>query len=85
MSRNLTACAYLNALLVVALSLYLFCAPVLILAHDLREPALSAGGTPQFAYPWHRKLSADFEPWARQRVASGTAGDLSVQDIAATE
>lgn len=85
MNKISSACVYINAMLVAVLSLYSFIAPAVILAQDLSEPALSSGDVPRFAYRWHRKLSGDFETWARQRVASGKAKQLNVQDIAGTE
>ena len=85
MIRKFTVCVYTNALLVIILSLYLFVAPILLLAQDLSEPALSSGEVPRFAFRWHRALSTDLEDWARQRVASGKAATLSVQDISGTE
>jgi len=85
MIRKFTLCVYTNALLVIILSLYLFVAPILLLAQDLSEPALSSGEVPRFAFRWHRTLSTDLEDWARQRVASGKAATLSVQDISGTE
>ncbi len=81
----IAACVYINAGLVVILSLYLFVAPVAILIHDLNDPALSNGNVPSFAFRWHRKLSKEFEPWARERVASGQATELSTQNISGTE
>ena len=69
----------------VVLSLYLFVGPGLILVNDLHSPTLASGAIPGFAFTWHRKLSAEFVTWARQRVASGKAKDLSLQNIPATE
>jgi hypothetical protein len=85
MSKQLVLSVYVNGVLIAALSVYLFFAPVLILVHDLSEPALATGEVPRFAFRWHREISGDLELWAQQRVVSGQAADLSVNDIAATE
>jgi hypothetical protein len=77
--------AYLTATVLTFLSLYLFILPLGILLHDLREPALSTGQIPPFAFRWHQDLSQRYEPWAQQRVASGRATELTVANISGTE
>jgi hypothetical protein len=76
---------YAAAVILVAVAIYLFFAPLVIVLRDLREPALHSGEMPVFAYRWHRSLTQRYEPWARQRVAAGTAAQLSLHDIAGTE
>jgi hypothetical protein len=85
MRKGLVISVYGNALLLAALSLYLFIAPLFIVLQALGDPALASGGTPRFAFRWHRSLSGDFETWARARVSSGQASALSVHDISGTE
>jgi hypothetical protein len=76
---------YAAAVILVAVAIYLFFAPLVIVLRDLREPALHSGEMPVFAYRWHRSLTQRYEPWARQRVAAGTAAQLSLRDISGTE
>jgi hypothetical protein len=85
MIKPFTIIVYMNAVLVTVVSLYLFLAPVIILIYDQRELASFSVDIPQFAFRWHGALSSGFENWARQRVASGKAKRLSIQNIAATE
>jgi hypothetical protein len=40
---------------------------------------------PRFAYRWHQALSTRYKTWARERVASGNAAEVSQQDISGTE
>ncbi len=85
MNQKWTVCVWVNSLLVIILSIYLLIVPAGIVIADMNDPALSNGEVPRFAFTWHRRLSADFEMWARERVASGKAAELSVHDISGTE
>jgi hypothetical protein len=86
MEKKLTLCIYVNIVLLIGLVFYFFFFPVLIIIRDLNDPGLKNGNTPpRFAYRWHRSLSQKYEKWARERVASGEAADMSVQDISGTE
>jgi hypothetical protein len=85
MQRALKICLYVNAALAVALSLYLFIIPAVILIQSLRDSGLSGGSIPRCAFRWHKALSPKYEKWARQRVASGRAGHLTTGNIAGTE
>ncbi|MEO1575356.1 MAG: hypothetical protein AAFU65_10405 [Pseudomonadota bacterium] len=46
---------------------------------------LARGEIPAMAYAWHEQLSGALAPWATERVESGRAAGLSVEDIAGTE
>ncbi|MBN1510416.1 MAG: hypothetical protein JXB13_00235, partial [Phycisphaerae bacterium] len=59
--------------------------PVATVVRALRDPALSGQGIPQCVFQWHRSLSPRYEHWARGRVASGKASQLTRQDISGTE
>jgi len=86
MEKKLNWCIYVNVVLLIALAFYFFFYPAVIIVRDLNDPGLKSGETPpRFAYSWHRSLSKKYEKWARERVASGTAADMSVQDISGTE
>jgi hypothetical protein len=67
------------------LAVYLFLIPAGIVIHDLCDPGLRDGQMPRFVFRWHRDLSRRYEPWARGRVASGSAKELSTHDISGTE
>jgi hypothetical protein len=70
----------------VIVAFYFFFYPALTILHYLNDPGLKSGETPpRFAYGWHRSLSKKYETWARERVASGAAANMSVQDISGTE
>ncbi len=86
MEKKLTGCVYTNALLLIAVALYFLLYPAVIIIRDLNDPGLTSGNAPpRFAYSWHRSLSAKYEKWARERVASGNAAAMSIYDISGTE
>ena len=78
-------CVYANSAIMVALSLYFFLIPAVMLLVDLNDPGLSSGQTPRFAFRWHRSLSPKYERWARERVAAGPASGLSGLGVSGTE
>ena len=78
-------CVYANSVIMVALSLYFFLIPAVMLVVDLNDPGLSSGQTPRFAFRWHRSLSAKYEGWARERVAAGPAPALDDLGVAGTD
>ncbi|MBN2115474.1 MAG: hypothetical protein JW730_02825 [Anaerolineales bacterium] len=86
MEKKLTGCVLVNAILLVTLAFYFFFYPAVIIIRDLNDPGLISGDAPpRFAYGWHRSLSAKYEKWARERVASGNAAEMSIHDISGTE
>lgn len=85
MRKSIAICVYANALGALALSLYFFVAPVVLVVRDLGDPALRGGGIPRCAFRWHRVLSPRYERWARSRVAVGKASQLGTADISGTE
>jgi hypothetical protein len=82
--RSLAICIYINTVIAIALSLYLFLIPAGELVWDLRDPGLHGREVPRFAFLWHRALSPKYERWARDRVQSGKA-QSNTADIAGTE
>lgn len=78
-------CSYGNAAMVVIIAVYLLIIPGLIVAYDLRDPALQGEGIPRCAFRWHRALSPKYERWARARIAAGAGAELAVHDISGTE
>jgi len=86
MEKKLNWCIYTNVALLIVLAFYFFFYPAVIIIRDLNDPGLKSGDAPpRFAYSWHRSLSAKYEKWARERVASGAAADMNIQDISGTE
>jgi len=86
MEKKLSLTVYLNAILLGILAFYFFFYPAIIIIRDLNDPGLTGGDAPpRFAYTWHRSLSPKYEKWARERVASGKAAGMSVNDISGTE
>ena len=86
MEKKLTRLVYFNTFLLAVLAFYFFFYPAAIIIRDLNDPGLTSGeAPPRFAYSWHRSLSAKYEKWARERVASGNAAAMSIYDISGTE
>lgn len=85
MRRSLSFCIGVNAAIMVLLSLYFLIIPAGTLVCSLHEPALRDGKIPSCAFRWHRALSPRYERWARRRVASGQAAQLTMHQIAQTE
>lgn len=84
--KRLTWSVYSNAVLLVVLASYFFFYPTIIILRDLNDPGLASGDAPpRFAYRWHHSLSNKYATWARERVASKKALNMSVQDISGTE
>ncbi len=78
-------CVYGNALVMVLIAVFCFLLPGLIVLHSLADPAIAKGDIPRAAFRLHRSLSPRYERWARARIASGRAGELTTSEIAATE
>jgi len=83
--RPTVICRYGNIAILVFLSLYFFIIPFCLMTYYLADPHLKEDGIPQIAFWSHRSLSPKYEKWARERVASGRAKELNVDDIAGTE
>lgn len=76
---------YGNALIRIGIALYFFLWPVGRVVQLLFDPGLRTGEVPRFAFTWHQDLSADYEGWARERVAEGAAANLFLNNISGTE
>lgn len=86
MEKKLIWCIYANAALLIFVAIYYFAYPLVIIIRNLNDPGLKSGeAPPRFVYDWHRSLSPKYEKWARERVASGMAAEMSIQDISGTE
>jgi len=51
----------------------------------LNDPGLKGPGMPRTAFRLHRRFSPRYEKWARRRIESGLAKELSLEEVAATE
>jgi hypothetical protein len=83
--RKFTWAVYVNAILLIALSFYFFFYPAIIVLSEMNDPGLVGGSVPRFTFGWHRSLSAKYGAWARERVASGKAAGLNINNISGTE
>ncbi|MCF7838853.1 MAG: hypothetical protein K9N49_09515 [Candidatus Marinimicrobia bacterium] len=82
---TLRAIPRLNFMLAVGLAAYFFFLPGLTVIRDLADPALRTDALPHAAQRLFRALTPRYARWAKERVAAGRAGTLSVNQIAATE
>ncbi|MEM7332648.1 MAG: hypothetical protein AAF490_11180, partial [Chloroflexota bacterium] len=76
---------YLRFLLFSFIAGYFFFIPSIIVIQNLTDPNLTNGQIPQFAIKRHQTLSQDFASWASERVATGQAATLSINNISGTE
>jgi hypothetical protein len=59
--------------------------PVVLVVHDLADPNIRGPAIPQSAWRLHRTLTPRFERWAKERLGSSRATQLSTSDISGTE
>lgn len=85
MRKPLTVCVVVNAVVMIALCLYVFIMPAGMIVSNLRDPGLSGESIPRFVFRWHHALSPKYARWAQRRVASGAAGKLTTRNISGTE
>ena len=78
-------CRLGNAGMAIALSLYFLIFPGATVIHDLADPNLRTAGIPHSAWKFHQTLSPQYGSWARARLDSKRAAQLSTADIAGTE
>lgn len=87
-SRSLpwfSLCRFANGLILAAIGLLCFLAPVATTVNDLRDPGLRSAEIPQAAWRLHRSLTPRYEAWARQRLTTSRAAALSLTNISGTE
>lgn len=83
--RFVRAWRRVDALLMMVFAVAVLILPGLTVAVNLADPALRGDGVPRIAWKVFRTLTPKYEQWARRRVASGRARDLSTKDISGTE
>jgi hypothetical protein len=79
------AITQVNRILMVLASLYFLILPAILILFGVSEPALRNGGIPRSAVYLFKQLTPRYEKWARERIASGIAGDLTGANISGTE
>ena len=74
-----------NMIVLIVLTIVFLLWPIAYSLSVFTSGALSSGEISEFAYDWHESLSKNMGPWARERVSSGRAENLSTSDVAGTE
>ncbi len=69
----------------VLIALFFFLIPGVITVRELSDPAIRSAAIPRCAWTLHRDLSPKFQQWAKKRLASTRAAELSTNDISGTE
>ncbi len=78
-------CRYVNAVIIAVTALYIFLIPAGTAIHELADQNIRQPGIPQAAWAIHQTLAPAYEKWARARLASKRATQLTTQDISGTE
>ena len=78
-------CRRVNAAVMVMVSLFVFLIPGVIVIRELSDPNIRSAGIPHAAWTLHRTISPQFEQWARERLNSKRAAELSTSNISGTE
>lgn len=76
---------YFNSVAMICLAIYLCFIPFVSIINQVHQITRAGEGISPFTYRWHQALSKDFQGWAEERVASGKAGKLNVNNISGTE
>ncbi len=74
-----------NTVIMTLLAFYFFVIPFFIMIYFVSDPALKETGPNRFALWLHRRLTPRYENWARDRVSSGKAESMYIEDIYGTE
>ncbi len=83
--RPSAICLYGNIVILIFLSFYFFILPFFIMVYYLVDPNLKSDGIPRIALHSHRSLTPKYEKWARERVRSGRAKEIRLDNIDGTE
>ncbi|MFA5424511.1 MAG: hypothetical protein WC374_11715 [Phycisphaerae bacterium] len=76
---------HINAAVIIILALYFFVIPFFMMIYFLSDPALKTSQPGRFAYWLHRCLSPKYQHWAYDRVSTGKAESMHIEDISGTE
>lgn len=83
--RPSAICLYGSFSIISFLAFYFFLIPFGLMIYYLNDPALESRQIPRLAVDLHRSLSPKYAKWAQDRIASGQAKELNINDIAGTE
>lgn len=78
-------CRHVNAAVVSLIALCFLLLPPAIVVKELCDPNVRGPGIPHSAWTIHQALSPRYEKWAKQRLASNRATELTTADISGTE
>ena len=78
-------CRYSNAAVLILFSLFFFIVPGVTVVFELADSGVRSPTIPKSAWRLHRSLSPRYERWARTRLASSRAAELSTSNISGTE
>lgn len=76
---------HIKALVMVILAWFFFLSPGWTSFRVINDPGTRSDRIPDAAFTWHRSLTPKYAAWARARVGSGKATQLSLHDISGTE
>jgi len=76
---------YVNSVALILLTACLCMYPALRATLGVRDKALREPGVPKTAWRLYRNLTPRYAAWARARVASGKATELSLENLSGTE
>jgi hypothetical protein len=78
-------CRHANTGIIILLSLFFLLLPGLSVIYQISDPNTRSAGIPRSAWQLHKTLSPQYEKWARERLASARAVELTTNDISGTE
>lgn len=78
-------CRRTNAMFLILFSLFFFLLPAATVIVELNDANIRTAGIPKAAWSLHPDLSPKYERWARARLKSTRAAELTTQNISGTE
>jgi hypothetical protein len=85
MKKQLNICVKVNAAVIVFLAFYVFLIPAVTIIYNLSDLGLRGSTIPKCVFGWHKSLSHKYEKWAKSRVKTGMASNLTTENISGTE
>jgi hypothetical protein len=83
--KALNFCKLFNSAFLVYIALFIFLVPGIIVLNDLSDPNIRSGVIPKSAWRLHRSLTPRYARWAKQRLESSRATELTTVNISGTE
>ena len=83
--KALNFCKLFNTALLVYLGLLIFLLPALIVIRDLGDPNIRSAAIPRCAWRLFHSLTPRYAKWAKARLESSRATELSTSNISGTE